>query len=144
MFNVVCLSSFGTSRGRFWAPKPTLRPSTMMVLHVEYEHVHQNDVLNPKLVLGALWGISRNSVGSSWPCLGGFLGPLHRSSSCYICLFWASLLLLTASQRLFFLSWSLLVPILSSQADPPTLKHINAPERKAAFVESKFAVSRCS
>ena len=50
-----------------------------------------------------------------------------------ICWFFLSLLALSSSKSLFSSSWSLLVSILSSQADPPTLKNVGFMRAGARF-----------
>ena len=58
-----------------------------------------------------------------------FLGSLHGQIYCFC----SSLLSLLSYQSLFSLSWSLFVSILSSQADPPTLKNVGFMRAGARF-----------
>ena len=67
-FDVVVLSSVGTSGGRFWAPKPTLRPSIIMVYQRNINIFEKKDtVFVPKIVLKAFWG----SFGPLLGTIGG-------------------------------------------------------------------------
>ena len=59
------------------------------------------------------------------------------ASSWSFCLLLGSLLSLPSSKRVFFLSWSLLVSILSSQADPPTLKNLDFAAAGARFSKNQ-------
>ena len=52
-------------------------------------------------------------------------------------MFCSSLLSLPSSKSLFSLSWSLLVSILSSQADPPTLKNVDFASAVARFSKNQ-------
>ena len=94
------------------------------------------------------WGTSVASLrGPSPPggALGGSEGQkrikknflssklLFLTSPGQICCFFLSLLSLSSSKSLFSSSWSLLVSILSSQADPPTFKNVGFMRAGARF-----------
>ena len=93
--------------------------------------------------LGLLFGAPGGVLGALLVLLRAFGGTLHArnffldSLPGQIYCFVSYLLSLPSSKSLFSLSWSLLLSILSSQADPPTLKNLDFASAGARFLKNQ-------